>query len=629
MRSATGRIYGAAGGRVSQAAPLMAETLAARLRRHAGRRNRADTVAALVLAGATIAALIWANTGTSYDAFWSLKAGLNFGDIRLSLSLGTWVNDALMALFFFSVGLDVRRELSIGELRQRERAVLPVCAALGGLLVPAAIFLLINAGTEGAVAWGAVISTDTAFAVGMLALVGPRHVPRLRVFLLTLAVVDDIGALSVIAFFYTETLNVVALVAAALGLITIWLLQRAKVWRVTPYLVAGMATWFAVFASGVHSTLAGVLVALLIPVYPTRQRDVETASRVVHLFRQAPRPRMARVARSVIDRSVPMNQRLGDVLPPYVNFVVVPLFALSNAGVHLSGQMLSAALTSTLTWGIVAGLVLGKLVGITAASRIVLHLLPAARAPGLDFPRVLGIGSLSGMGFTISLLVVGIALPPSQLQDEARVGVLLASVVALLLAWLVFSIGERVRPLPAPAGKTLQRPIDPTRDHLRGPAQAASSIVVYAAMGPLYRQVTAEVLREVEQRLGAGLTLVFRHHAVTDDDVAAALLLEAAAAQGRFWDLYDELTSRQAPETDDMDLEELAGKVGLDAERYLHDVHTGAQLSRVEDDNLDAEAAGLPERPTLYLDGRRLEGPANSWYITTVLRQNLATRPKE
>ena len=608
----------------------MAEIMADRLRRQAGgQRTNKDTIAAFVLAGATVAALVWANIGTSYHAFWSLEAGFSLGDLLLSLPLATWVNDALMAVFFFSVGLDVRRELRIGELRQRERAVLPVCAALGGLIVPAVIFLLINAGSEGAVAWGAVISTDTAFALGMLALVGPKNVPRLRVFLLTLAVVDDIGALSVIAFFYTEDLSLPALGLAGLGLLVIWLLQRAKVWRVTPYLVAGVFTWVAVYASGVHSTLAGVLVALLIPVYPTQLRDVEAASRVVHFFRQAPRPGIARAARSSIDRSVPMNQRLSDLLPPYVNFVVVPLFALANAGVALSGTMLAAAATSALTWGIVAGLVLGKLIGVTVASRIVQRLLPAARAPGLDFPRILGIGSLSGMGFTISLLVVGIALPESQLQDEARVGVLLASALALMLSWLVFKAGERLRPLPPPRGRILQRAIDATRDHVRGPAEAPASIVVYAGMSPLYRRVTTEVLAEVHKTLGPDLRTVFRHHATTDNEVAAALMLEAAAAQGQFWRMHDELTTRQAGDDEEIDLRELAARTGLNAQRFVHDVETGAQLSRVEDDNLDAEAAGLPGRPQLYLDGRRFEGPANSLRITAALRDNLTARSKD
>jgi Na+/H+ antiporter NhaA len=606
---------------------MMAEVMAAELRRGArGHRRNADTAAALVLAGSTIAALVWANVGTSYDAFWAVNAGVTLGDIQWGLSLDSWVNNALMAVFFFSVGLDVRRELSIGQLRQRERAVLPVCAALGGLIVPAVIFLLLNAGREGAAAWGAVISTDTAFAVGMLALVGPKNVPRLRVFLLTLAVVDDIGALSVIAFFYTEHLNLLALAGAGLGLFGIWLLQRANVWRVTPYLITGSATWFALFASGVHSTLAGVLVALLIPVYSTRPRDVESASMVVHLFRQAPRPRMARVARSIIDRSVPMNQRLSDLLPPYVNFVVVPLFALANAGVHLTERMLAASLTSTLTWGIVAGLVLGKLIGITAASRIVLRLLPGARAPGLDQPRIWGIGSLSGMGFTISLLVVSIALPNHDLQDEARVGVLLASALALLLAWVVFKVGERVRPLPPPAGRTLQRPVDPTRDHVRGHPTAPASIVVYGSMSLLYRRITSEVLTEVAQKLGDRLQVVFRHHAVTDEEVTSALALEAADAQGQFWDMHDELTSSRRPADAELNLPELARRVGLDVDRFVHDLDTGAHLARVQDDNLDAEAAELPERPQLYLDGRRFDGPPNSFNITTVLLQNLKAR---
>lgn len=336
-----------------------------------------------------------------------------------------------MALFFLMVGLDVRRELALGELRTKERALLPVVAAIGGLAVPALLFLLITRGEEYANAWGSVISTDTAFALGMLALIGPRNAPRLKVFLLALAVVDDIGALSVIAIFYTEDFALVPLLMGAAGLAGVWLLQKVHVWRVFPYAVLGIYTWACFYSSGVHATLAGVLIALLMPVYPPRRSDVSLASQAFKLFRQAPQPDLARSVRSVISYSVPLNQRLSAILPPYVNYIVVPLFALGNAGIVFTAESVESSLSSKLTWGVILGLVVGKAVGITLASACVLKLVPSARLPGLDIPRIAGVGVLSGMGFTISLLVVGLAVDDPELADEARVGVLLASVVAL------------------------------------------------------------------------------------------------------------------------------------------------------------------------------------------------------
>lgn len=603
------------------------ESLPPALRRTttAHRRFDPDILASITLACATVAALVWANIGDGYERVWSLQAGITIGDVNLSMSLGHWVNDALMAVFFFAVGLDVRRELSIGELRQRERAMMSLCGALGGLVVPAGVFFLFTVGSSAAVAWGTVISTDTAFALGMLALVGPRNAPRLRVFLLTLAVVDDIGALSAIAVFYSHDLNPVALSGVFAGLLVIWILQRNHVGRVTPYVLVGVVTWIFLYASGVHATLAGVLIALLIPVHSTSTRDVETASRVVHLFRQAPVPRAARVARHSISQSISLNQRLSELLPPYVNFVVVPLFALSNAGVALSPQMLQAAAASSLTWGVIAGLVVGKLLGITVSTRLVQRFVPAARAPGLDLPRVAGLASLAGMGFTISLLVVDISLADPQQQDEARVGVLVGSFLALTVSWLIFTVSGKVKPLPPPTGTHLQRPVEPGRDHMTGPLTAPSKIVLYTAMSSAYRLRTAEALAEVKAQLGRQVNVVFRHHTASDDELTTAIMLESAAAQGLFWELHDAMTTRRGPITD-AEMLDLAEEAGLHTERFLDDVTSYAHLARIEDDNLDAQAAGLPNAPVLYLDGVRLKGPANSWHIATVLHQNRTGR---
>lgn len=244
-----------------------------------------ETYAAVALVLATAAALVWANVGESYHAVWSTPLSVSAGGISIELTAHEWVDEGLMTAFFFMVGLDVRRDLTLGELRLPGRALLPAAAALGGLIVPALIYLLISLGTGGTHAWGTVISTDTAFALGMLAVVGPRRAPRLRLFLLAFAVIDDIGALLVIALFYSESLNLVALGAAVLGLVGVWGLARRGVWRAPPYLILAVIIWYAFYRSGVHPTLAGVLIALLMPVYGVRSQDVDGASELARLYR--------------------------------------------------------------------------------------------------------------------------------------------------------------------------------------------------------------------------------------------------------------------------------------------------------------------------------------------------------
>ncbi|AXE37720.1 Na+/H+ antiporter NhaA [Acidipropionibacterium virtanenii] len=578
-----------------------------------------DTLAALALGLATVVALVWANVGASYEAVWSSEFGLRLGPVEFQLTLREWIDEGVMSVFFFMVGLDVRRELTVGELRSGRRAVLPVVAALGGLVLPALVFLAVAGGEYGD-AWGTVISTDTAFAVGMLAVVAPRNAPRLRVFLLALAVVDDIAALAVIAFVYTDQLSPVALGLAALGLLGVWGLERLHVWRPLPYAVLGIYTWACFQASGVHATLAGVLIALLMPVYPLRGRDLRPAERVFNLFHQAPRPDMARRVHDAVSYSVPLNQRLSSALTPYVNYLVVPAFAVSNAGVLLTGETLGAAAGSRLTWGIVCGLVAGKAVGITLAATLVIKLMPSSRLPGLDMPRIAGAGALSGMGFTISLLVTGLAVDDPESADEARVGVLAASLLALLLAWVVFRVGERLRPLDPPAGTFLDREIDPDNDHIRGEREAPATLVVYAGMNPAYRRHTARALREAFDDLGAErLRIVWRHHTLTDDTRTAAFALEAASAQGQFWAMHDELV-RMDGQIDTDSTRGAAERIGLDVDAFERRRSRQTDRERIDNDNLDLEGSEAGERPLLYLDGQRFAEPVNSFNLISAIR---------
>ncbi len=564
-----------------------------------------ETLAAGFLLGATVIALLWANSpfGETYQAFWHTELSISIGEHGIALDLAEWVNDALMALFFFVVGLEVKREFAMGELTDRSRASVPIVAALAGLALPAVLFLLINPSGEAAGAWGVVISTDTAFVVGALAVIGPRKAVRLRIFLLTLAIADDIGALAVIAVFYTDDLNVVPLLCAAVGLALIALLRRLAVWRGVGYFVVAVATWVAFYESGVHPTLAGVMIALILPVYPPRRREVERASDLTRAFRQSPNPEYARAARLGLDQAVSVNERLMRLYQPYTAFIIVPVFALANAGVVLSADTLSAAATSPLTWGIVVGLSMGKLIGITTATAIFVRSKPSALAPGLTLSHIAGGAALSGIGFTISLFIVDLALDDELLADEARVGVLAASVIAATIGWLLFRIDARIHPPGHDTSHRLLRPVDAKRDHIRGPIDAPLTVVEYGDFECPFCSKATGSIREVRQHFGDDIRYVFRHLPLDEHHPHAryaAQASEAAAAQGKFWEMADVLFDHSdALETDDID--RYAEQLGLDMDKFEDDLRTGDFVNRVEDDELDAAGSDVEGTPTFYL----------------------------
>lgn len=305
------------------------------------------------------------------------------------------VNDGLMTFFFFFffiVGLEVTREFTIGELTDRSRAAVPVVAAAAGLVIPAAVFLLFNPSGEDAHAWGVVISTDTAFLVGALAIVKPKFPARGRIFLLTLAVVDDVGALGAIALFYSDSIQVGPLIVSVTLLVALALVRFLPPGvRGPAYAVSGVALWIALYLAGIHPTLAGVAVALLIPVFTPERGPVERAVHQIRAFRQSPNSQYARAASRSLRESISINERLQTSVGPAVAFVVLPLFALVNAGVRLDEQSLSTALRSPLTWGIVAGLVIGKFVGITGATWFMRRTRLGELAPGLTLRRIAGV----------------------------------------------------------------------------------------------------------------------------------------------------------------------------------------------------------------------------------------------
>lgn len=446
----------------------------------AGGSGSVEKTSAALLVLFTIIAIVWANSPwpLTYVQFWNAPVDLSIAGAHIELTFREVVNDALMAFFFFTVGLEVKREFTIGELTDRSRAVVPVVGAIAGLLLPAGLFLLINPTGANAHAWGVVISTDTAFLVGALAILGPKFPARLRVFLLTLAVVDDVVALGAIAIFYTDELRIVPLVIAIVFLVGIAFVRYLPVGRGPAYALLAVATWGALFAAHVHPTLAGVGVALLIPVFPPKRLAVERALELTQAFRQSPSSEYAQAATRGVQDSISINERLQTAYSPYVSFIVLPIFALANAGVRLDGPMLAAAAVSPLTWGIIAGLVIGKFIGITGATAALRRTGVGQLAPGLTMGRVAGGAALSGIGFTISLFIVDIAIDDPVMADEARVGVLAASVIALVLGGLLFRVMDRLQP-PALIGGELVKPVDVTRDHIRGPIDAPLTLVEY------------------------------------------------------------------------------------------------------------------------------------------------------
>jgi len=503
----------------------------------------------------------------------------------------------------------------------------PVVAAIAGLTVPAVIFLLFNASGENARAWGVVISTDTAFLIGALAIIKPKYPARLRIFLLTLAVVDDIGALCVIALFYSDRIDVVALVIAVVLIIAIALVRFLLAARGPAYAVLGFALWVALSMAGIHPTLAGVVVALLIPVFTPDRRQVEETVAVIRAFRQSPNSQYARAATRGLRESISINERLQTDVGPYVSFLVLPLFALANAGVRLDADSVTAALRSTLTWGIVTGLVIGKFIGITGATWFMQRTGLGLLAPGLTLRRVAGGAALSGIGFTISLFIVDIAIAEPTRQDQARVGVLMASVIAFLAGWAIFRITDFVSP-PEPVGLKLIRPVDPDRDHIRGNPDASLTLVEYGDYEcPFCSRATGSI-DEVRAHFGEDLRYVWRHlplERVHPRAFDAARAAEAAGLQGKYFEMGIQLFEHQ----DDLewsDIYRYAVAIGCDIERFDHDVRVDPSkvLHRVQDDAQDAELMDLNSTPTFFVNGKRHKGP---WDSASLIRTLEAVRP--
>jgi len=371
------------------------------------------------------------------------------------LDLRHIVNDAAMAVFFLVLGLEIGRQTTAGELQDRRSVTVPAAGAIGGMLLPIAIFLSINHGTPAAHGWGIVMSSDTAFVLGVLALFGPRCPDQLRLFLLALAVVDDIGAISVMAFFYTDHVEVVPL-AVAVGLVLAFgVLRWLGIWRLTPYVLLTLALWFACYAAGVHPTLAGVLAGLLIPASDPsdgrgRGRELVVFGRAVIEAPSAERVRLANLAAAA---TVSTSERLQQWLHPYSAYLVIPAFGLANAGVELSGETLRTAAQSPVTIGIALALVVGNAAGIFAGAALALRTGIGVLPGRVRYSHLLGGSVLAGIGFTISLFITDLAFQDEALREQAKIGILAGSLIAALIgAWVLRVMGERTS-LCSPAGE--------------------------------------------------------------------------------------------------------------------------------------------------------------------------------
>ena len=378
---------------------------------------------AVVLLAATLAALVWANSpwSSSYEDLWSTTLAISVGGSELSLDFRHWVNDGLMAFFFFVAGLEIRREFDMGELRERRRLATPVLAALGGMVAPALIYLAFNAGESTARGWGIAMGTDTAFALGVLTLVGGRWAPSTRTFLLTLVIVDDVAALTVVALAYTEKVSTAALVVALALFGVVLVMRRAGVRHGVAYFLVGFGLWVAMIASGVHATIAGIALGVLATAHPPARGDLERAGALWRLFREEPTPEYARSASRGVVLAVSPNERLQHLFTPWTSYVIVPLFALANAGVELNGDVLRHASSSPVTLGIVLGLVAGKLVGITVATWLVTRRGLGGLPLTLTWPPLVGAATVAGIGFTVALLIADISFDGEDLED-AKLG---------------------------------------------------------------------------------------------------------------------------------------------------------------------------------------------------------------
>ena len=413
----------------------------------------------IILIFTTIAALIWANSAyyESYHQLWhELKVGFVWGEINMVGSLHHWINDGLMALFFFTIGLEIKREIMGGELSTMKKASMPIVAAIGGMIIPAILYALVSINyPEYIHGWGIPMATDIAFALGLLALLGKRVNINLKIFLTALAIADDLGAVMVIAMFYTDTINYSELISAAFFIIVLLIANFAGVRRTSFYAIVGfIGVWMAFVFSGVHATIAGVLIALTIPARTkiSENEYVKRLSKCMNKFnKQAPseNPLLTKDQAHFISEIEILNdrvqtplQKLEHALHPITAFFILPVFALSNAGVHIDGSIIEMIL-HPISLGIIAGLVLGKFLGISLFSHLTVWFKIAVLPEGVTWNQIYGVAFLAGIGFTMSMFISDLAFNDDSYKQIAKVGIMAASLISAIIGMIWLSVGSR------------------------------------------------------------------------------------------------------------------------------------------------------------------------------------------
>ena len=589
-----------------------------------------ETGGAIVVLGAVLVALIWANAAPhSYGSVWSTHLSIRVGSHGVTATLRNWINQGLMTLFFLVVGLEAKRQLDLGELRDRQRLAVPALAALCGALVPTLIYLAWNAGTPGAHGWGAAISTDTALALSVVGLIAPRSATRIRVFLLSFAVVDDLISLAVIAAVYTTSVSVLALVVAVILFVAFLALRWLPVRRAPLAVMLGLGVWLAMFKSGVDPVISGLAIGLATSAYPPSREHLSEVLELTRSFREQPTPELARAAQRRLASSLSANDRVQYELHPWTSYVIVPLFALANAGIHFSSALFSAAVASPVTWGILSGYVIGKPVGVMLGSWIATR--PALRGPRspVSAPVLLAGGATVGVGFTVSLLIASLAFSGRQLA-EAKLGTLVTLLVAPALGWLVIKgiahlpADLRARQIARTAEDILDlsAEVDPDRDHIRGDEHAPVTLVEYGDFECTFCGQAEQSIRELLASDGADVRYVWRHLPLNDvhpNAQLAAEAAEAAGAQGSFWAMHDTLLAHQGA-LSVQDLADYGEQLGLDVGRLLEDIRRRSHVARVEEDVASADESGVSGTPTFFINGRRHYGVYDLATLTDAVR---------
>jgi Na+/H+ antiporter NhaA len=590
---------------------------------------RTETGGAAVLLAAAVAALVWVNVDeSSYERLWGTMLSIQLGDAGIALDLRGWVNSGLMTVFFLVVGLEARREFDIGELRERRRFALPLVAGVSGVVTAVAIYLAINAGRTSAEGWGVAMSTDTAFALGLLALVGPRFPDRLRAFMLTVVVVDDVIAVAVIATVYTDTLHIVPLLVAIAFLGAVLVARHFRVRAGLVFATLGTAAWVALLKSGIEPVVVGLVLGLLTYAFPPPRSNLERATERFRQFREQPTADLAREARMELRSAISANERLQQLFHPWTSYAIVPVFALANAGIAVNGSVLTSAFSSAITLGILVGYVVGKPVGILGGSWLLTKLSGHRLRPPVGWAAVAGGGTIAGVGFTVALLIATLAFDGRELE-EAKIGVLSAALAAALLTWLLFRATAllprrlRIRSLLGTDEPIvdLYIDVDPERDHYRGPVDAPVTVVEYGDFECPYCGRAEPVVRELLHEFG-DVRYVWRHLPLSDvhpNAQLAAEASEAAADQGAFWEMHD-LVFQHQDALRPSDLIAYAGQLGLDVDRFTDELHRHAHTTRVAEDVDSADLSGVTGTPTFFINGRRHHGAYDIGALSAAVR---------